>query len=84
MNVKITVKKIQDNPNKEEFKAYAYTEGFGLNAVGHTESAALYALHKKLKQMHKFTMLARATLETKMGWHNCTINFHKQILKENK
>lgn len=77
MDIKITVRKEPEGTSEGAFRAYAYTEGFGVNAEGHSESKALYALHKKLKQMNKFAMIARVALETKLGWHNCIIKFHK-------
>lgn len=77
MNISIVVKRLPEPVNNDSYEAYAYTSGFGVKASGYSDIAALRALRKKLKEMHRFSSLARASLETKMGWHNCFINFNK-------
>ena len=84
MDISIIVKQLPEPVGKDTHEAYAYTSGFGAKASGHSEADAIRALQKKLKEMHRFATLARAHLETKLGWHNCFIKFNKPFKKNNE
>lgn len=75
MNINIRMKPSTDEEGQPIFEAFAYTDGCGAKGSGRTQGGALRNLIAKLKVMHKFSRIARSVLETKIGFHQCNINF---------
>ena len=75
MNISVRVKPTHDEEGVEIYEAYAYTEGFGVKATAMTQGGALRKLISKLKLMNRFSRIARSILETRIGFHQCNINF---------
>lgn len=75
MHIDISVKKLPEpiTEGEEAYEAFAVSDtGEAMGAIGSTTGKALLALHKKLKNMRKFVLLALPLLQLKHGQHSYT------------
>ena len=69
MNIKINVRHNPEENEDNRYEAFAYTEGYGVKAYGSTIPKAMRKLRDKLKDMNKFSRIARTVLEQRLGYH---------------
>ena len=74
MDITIVVSKQLEASEDERWSATAFTEGFGVKVASPNKEKAIRNLHAKLKQMSRFSRIARSALEVRrLGFHTVKI-----------
>lgn len=79
MHIDITVKKLPEgiSEGEDSYEAFAVSDkGMAVGAIGKSVGGAMTALHKKLKEMKRFTLLTLPLLELKQGIHSHTFKIN--------
>lgn len=79
MKINIIINKNLEAANDDEsWQATAHTKGIGVKVSGSSMGNTLRNLQKKLKEMNKFSRIARTVIESRMGYHQVNVNFKEK------